>query len=106
MIALPSLDPVHAQIAALAGGRRRLRFLRVGSTVLFWAMVGVAIAAWFVPWPWQVLLGVVPLYWPLKVFWQFDAGATSAWAYALVGLAYQCLLLRLLAKRFARVVRR
>ncbi len=64
------------------------------------------IVAWFVPSPWQELLGVVPLYWPLKVFWLFDAGAASAWAYALVGVAYQSLVLWLLARRFARVVRR
>ena len=45
------------------------------------------------------------LYWPLKVFWLFDAGASSAWAYAVVGVAYQSLLLWLLARRFARVIR-
>ena len=64
------------------------------------------VVAWFVPPPWQDLLGLVPLYWPLKVFWLFDAGAASAWAYAVVGVAYQSLVLWLLARRFARVVRR
>ncbi len=64
------------------------------------------IAAWFVAPPWQDLLGIVPLYWPLKVFWLFDEGSASAWAYALVGVAYQALVLWLLARRFARVVRR
>ena len=50
-------------------------------------------------------MGLVPLYWPLKVFWLFDAGDASAWAYAVVGVAYQTLLLWLLARRFARVIR-
>ena len=56
--------------------------------------------------PWQDLVGLVPLYWPLKVFWLFDAGTPLAWAYAVVGIAYQALVLWLLAKRFARVIRR
>ena len=64
------------------------------------------IVAYFVPTPWQVLVGIVPLYWPLKVFWLFDKGARAVWVFAAVGLAYQAALVWLLAQRFARVVRR
>ncbi len=63
------------------------------------------IVAWFIPAPWQNLIGVVPVYWPIKVFWVFDAGIASPWPYALAGIAYQLLVLRLLARRFARVIR-
>ena len=35
-----------------------------------------------------------------------DEGIASPWPYALAGIAYQLLLLRLLAGRFARVIRR
>ncbi|HVS03534.1 MAG TPA: hypothetical protein VMT16_12245, partial [Thermoanaerobaculia bacterium] len=65
------------------------------------------IAAYFVTGPWQTLFGVVPHYWPLKVYWLFDAGAVGpALAHALLGLAWQAALLALLARRFAHVVRR
>jgi fluoroquinolone transport system permease protein len=64
------------------------------------------IVAWFVPGPWQTLFGIVPLYWPLKVFWLFGDGASSAWVYAVAGVTYQAAVLWLLASRFARVVRR
>jgi fluoroquinolone transport system permease protein len=30
--------------------------------------------AYFVRSPWQLAFGVVPLYWPAKAFWMFDAG--------------------------------
>lgn len=66
-----------------------------------------AFAAYFVTGPWQIAFGVLPHYWPLKVFWLFDAGATGpALAHAAVGLAWQAVLLVWLARRFARVVRR
>lgn len=66
-----------------------------------------AIAAYFVPWPWQLPLAFVPHYWPLKVFWLCDEGAgNAAFAVAGLGIAYQGMLVWLLARRFARVVRR
>lgn len=65
------------------------------------------IAAYFVIGPWQNAFGLVPHYWSLKVFWLFDAGAVAAaLAYAVTGLAWQAMLLALLARRFSRIVRR
>jgi fluoroquinolone transport system permease protein len=65
------------------------------------------VAAYFVTGPWQFLFGLVPHYWPLKVYWLFDAGAVGlALAHALLGLAWQAAVLALLARRFAHVVRR
>lgn len=48
MTSLPSLERVHAEIRALASGRRRLRFFAVAARVLFHGLVVVAVAAWFV----------------------------------------------------------
>ena len=65
------------------------------------------IAAYFVSGPWQAAFAVVPHYWPMKVFWLFDEGATpAALSSALVGLAWQGVVLTWLARRFSRVVRR
>ncbi len=63
-----------------------------------------ALAAYFVPLPWQLALGLSPIYWPLKLFWELQAGAPDAWVYGLVGLAYQGLLLVALLRRFQQVM--
>jgi fluoroquinolone transport system permease protein len=65
-----------------------------------------ALIAYFVPLPWQLALGLSPVYWPLKLFWELQAGAPDAWLYGLVGLAYQGLLLLALLRRFQRVMTR
>ena len=65
------------------------------------------VAAYFVTGPWQTLFGLVPHYWPLKVYWLFDVGKVGpALVHALFGLAWQAAVLTWLAKRFAHVVRR
>jgi fluoroquinolone transport system permease protein len=65
-----------------------------------------ALAAYFVPLPWQLALGLSPVYWPLKLFWELQAGAPDVWVYGLVGLAYQGLLLFALLRRFQQVMSR
>jgi fluoroquinolone transport system permease protein len=65
------------------------------------------IVAYFVTSPWQSLFGLVPHYWPLKVYWLFDEGAPgSALVHAVIGLVWQGVVLGLLLHRFARVIRR
>ena len=66
-----------------------------------------AVFAWFLPWPWQELIGIIPHYWSLKVFWAAGAGQVgSAWGHAVVGIAYQALLIAWLTRRLARATRR
>lgn len=62
--------------------------------------------AYFVPFPWQLALGLSPVYWPLKLFWELQAGAPTAWFYGLAGLAYHGLLLLALLRRFQQVMSR
>jgi len=65
------------------------------------------VVSYFVTGPWQSAFGLVPHYWPLKVFWLFDEGAPGqALAHALIGVAWQAALLMLLMQRFSHVVRR
>ncbi len=61
------------------------------------------VGAWLLGPPWEWLFGLVPLYWPAKVFWLLDAGET-AWAAAALagGLGYFGLLLWPLVRRFSR----
>lgn len=65
-----------------------------------------ALIAYFVPLPWQLALGLSPVYWPLKLFWELQAGAPDAWLHGLVGLAYHGLLLLALLRRFRQVMSR
>lgn len=65
------------------------------------------VMSYFVTSQWQSAFGLLPHYWPLKVFWLFDAGATrAALAHALIGLAWQSVLLTVLVRRFSHVARR
>jgi fluoroquinolone transport system permease protein len=65
------------------------------------------IVSYFVTGPWQLAFGLVPHYWPLKTFWLFDDGATgAALVHALIGLAWQSVLLAVLMRRFSHVARR
>ena len=65
------------------------------------------VVSYFVEGPWQSVFGLVPHYWPMKVFWLFDQGAAGqALAHALIGVVWQAVLLLLLIRRFSRVVRR
>ncbi|MCZ6835401.1 MAG: hypothetical protein O7G85_06460 [Planctomycetota bacterium] len=65
------------------------------------------IISYFIDQPWQTIFGLIPHYWSLKVFWLFHDGATgSAMLHLVVGLAYQALLLLVLARHFGRIVKR
>lgn len=60
--------------------------------------------AYFVSPPWQWVFGLVPLYWPVKLFWLLHADEPSCLFYLAVGLLYQFLLLIILLRRFTKVV--
>ena len=57
------------------------------------------LVAYFVHPPWQVLFGVDPLYWPVKVFWLVEAEAVNAWVYLAIAIIVQIFVLRLLLQR-------
>jgi len=67
------------------------------------AASNLALVAWFVPMPWQLLAGVLPTYWPMKVVWQASGGAS--WEpYAAAGLAVSLLVIAMLCLRFRAVL--
>ncbi|MCZ0940307.1 MAG: hypothetical protein OXJ55_16805 [Caldilineaceae bacterium] len=59
----------------------------------------VPIAAWFVPEPWQWLLGISPTYWAAKGYWLGTAGQPYLWV-AAVGFLYTCAIAAALLRRF------
>jgi fluoroquinolone transport system permease protein len=44
------------------------------------------IVAYFIDSPWQILFGLDPLYWPVKVLWLMAADSSAAWAYLVMGI--------------------
>jgi fluoroquinolone transport system permease protein len=63
------------------------------------AVSNLALVAWFIPMPWQLLAGGLPSYWPMKVVWQSAIGA--AWEpYAAAGLVVNVLAITVLRVRY------
>ena len=54
---------------------------------------------------WQLLAGIIPTFWPLKLFWVIAEGG-QGWGYFLVGVIFHGILLVVLLKRFDRVLHR
>jgi len=65
----------------------------------------IPIVAYFFDEPIQLLAGLVPVYWTMKITWLAVAGADYA-LYAVVGIIANTLLLWWLLKAFGRVMRR
>lgn len=64
------------------------------------------LAIYFLPAGWGLLLGMLPTYWPAKLYLAFQSGDPYVWIYFVVGAAYQVLLGWLLMRRFRRVLSR
>jgi len=88
--------PIYALLlAAVANNKVQGLALMKGMGVFYIA----PIAAWFVPEPWQWLLGVMPTYWPVKAFWQLLAGQPY-WPVLVLGTAVTGVYLWALLRRF------
>ncbi|MDO7785722.1 hypothetical protein [Desulforamulus aquiferis] len=57
------------------------------------------VAAYFIDSKWQLLLGILPSYWPAKAYWLISDGQES-WPYLAAGFVYMSLILVWLTRRF------
>ena len=62
------------------------------------------VVAYFAPAGWELAFGIVPTYWPMKVYWLLYAGATNVWLYVIVAVVYQLLVTAFFARRFYKVL--
>ncbi len=60
--------------------------------------------AFFIDSPWELLFGILPTYWPMKVYWMLEAGEATFWLYGLVGVLYSAVLIWVFARRFYKVM--
>ena len=65
----------------------------------------IPVLAYFIQSDWQLLAGVLPAYWPMKVVWLAAAGEPYA-RYAVVGLGVNLTVLYLLLRRFNTILHR
>jgi fluoroquinolone transport system permease protein len=72
-------------LAAFAENKVQGFALMKGGGVIFLPVV----LAYFVESGWQILFGLIPLYWPVRLFWALEAGQPHTWFYFLVSLVYQ-----------------
>jgi fluoroquinolone transport system permease protein len=89
-------------LAAFAENKVQGFALMKGGGVIFLPVV----LAYFMESTWQMVFGLIPLYWPVKLFWVLEAGQPLAWVYFTVALVYQGVLIWLLLKRFIRKMHR
>lgn len=69
----------------------------------FGGITVLPVVAYFMPEGWQLLAGVFPNYWPVKLFWMEDGAGVSFWIYLAVGAAYHAALFLVLLKKFQRL---
>jgi fluoroquinolone transport system permease protein len=60
--------------------------------------------AYFVTSSWELVFGLLPTYWPLKVYWMLSAGEPNVWLYVAIAVIYQLLITAFFAKRFYKVL--
>lgn len=70
------------------------------------AILWPPLVAYFMHTNWQLVLGILPTYWPLKLFWVFHFHENYWWIFFITGMAYQVFLLILLMRRFRTVIHR
>ncbi len=100
-VAAAPLAPMFALFLAAAARNKVQGFaLMKAAGVINWP----PLIAWFVTSKWQLAFGLAPTYWPVKVYWELEAGGAGWWPYFLVGLAYAGLLIWFLTRRFERAM--
>lgn len=102
-IASAPLGPLYALfLVGFASNKVQGFALMKAAGILSWP----PIIAYFVPLVWQWVMGIVPTYWPVKLFWMLAGRESGWWPYLVIAIVYQGLLTMLLLGRFNRVASR
>lgn len=100
LLAAPLAPTFALFMAAFAQNKvQGLAIMKASGTFLVLPLLG-----YFVRSNWQWAFGLIPTYWPAKVYWILDAGEPGAWICFLAGVVFQVALLLILLGRFKRVI--
>ncbi len=98
--AAPTAPMFALFLASLAQNKvQGFALMKLSGVVLF-----APVLAFFVEGPWSLAFGVVPTYWPVKVYWLMAAGEPGVWPYLAVALIYQSAVAALFIRRFNQVL--
>ena len=64
------------------------------------------IAAFFIDSNWEYIFGILPTYWPMKVYWTLEAGEPGVWLYLAIAIIYQSFITWLFIRRFNKIITR
>ena len=66
----------------------------------------IPLFAYFVQSGWHWVFGILPTFWPMKVYWILEAGKNNIFVYVIVALIYQFAILTFLLRYFNKVIHR
>lgn len=102
VVAAP-LAPIFALFLAVFAANKVQGFAIMKGSGIF---LVAPLIGYFIDSNWQRLFGLIPTYWPLKLYWVFEAGQPYGWLYFIVGLGIQAIYLALFLRRFNHIMRR
>lgn len=100
-ISAAPMSPMFAMyLASIAQNKvQGFALMKLSGFVLF-----LPIFAYFVHSAWEYAFGIIPTYWPMKVYWMYTAGETGVWPYVLMSLLTQSLVAWIFIRRFNKVM--
>jgi fluoroquinolone transport system permease protein len=100
-IAAAPMGPMFALfLASIAQNKvQGFALMKMSGMILF-----APIFAYFIKSGWSWAFGLVPTFWPMKVYWMLEAGETGVWPVVLVAVLYQSLVVAFFIRRFNRVM--
>lgn len=100
-VAASPMSPMFAlYLASMAENKvQGFALMKLSGLVLF-----IPIFAFFIQSGWELAFGLIPTYWPMKVYWMLTAGETGVWLYVLVSIVYQLLVTWIFVQRFNKVM--
>ena len=100
LVAAPLAPLLAIFLAAFATNKVQGFALMKGAGILF----VIPFAAYFIDSSWQWAFGLLPTFWPPKLYWMMSEGESGSWWVALVGILFQLLWIYALSRRFNRIL--
>ncbi len=100
-IAASPMAPMFAlYLASIAQNKvQGFALMKLSGFVLF-----LPLFAYFTDSGWELVFGLIPTYWPMKVYWMYEAGQSGAWPYVIMAIIYQSFVTWLFTRRFHKIL--